>query len=246
MSCHDVFESPENSQATVGASEIPSYRRLNSPRHITVIELRHHRRISQQLRSFFSTYSQISSKQTYTNMNIIHSTLDTLRDRWAPISHTSTFRTTGQVTPEEFVLAGDYLVYKFPTWSWSDASTPSKRVTYLPPTKQFLITRGVPCHRRLDENFAGDAGQDEAMVQDGFTAGGEGGGGGSAGGEDDGWLRTGGLAASQEARMRDVRTVDESGNVGEREEEEEIPDMEDEDDDEEAIIRDPKGSGTTA
>ena len=81
------------------------------------------------------------------------------------------------------------------------------------------------------------------MVQDGFAAGGEGGG---AGGEDDGWLRTGGLAASQEARMRDVRTVDESGNVGEREEEEEIPDMEDEDDDEEAIIRDPKASGTTA
>ena len=83
-------------------------------------------------------------------------------------------------------------------------------------------------------------------MQDGFTAGGEGGGGGGAGGEDDGWLRTGGLAASQEARMRDVRTVDESGNVGEREEEEEIPDMEDEDDDEEAIIRDPKASGTTA
>lgn len=177
-------------------------------------------------------------------MNLIHSTLDTLRDRWAPISHTSTFRATGQVTPQEFVLAGDYLVYKFPTWSWSDASTPSKRVSYLPPTKQFLITRGVPCHRRLDENFAGDAGQDEAMVQDGFAAGGEGGGG--AGGEDDGWLRTGGLAASQEARMRDVRTVDESGNVGEREEDEEIPDMEDEDDDEEAIIRDPKGSGSAA
>ena len=175
-------------------------------------------------------------------MNIIHSTLDTLRDRWAPISHTSTFRSTGQVTPEEFVLAGDYLVYKFPTWSWSDASHPSKRAPHLPAGKQFLITRGVPCHRRLDENFAGDAGQDEAMVQDGFASG----GGGEAGGEDDGWLRTGGLAASQEARMRDVRTVDESGNVGEREEEEEIPDMEDEDDDEEAIIRDPKGSGTRA
>jgi len=179
-------------------------------------------------------------------MNIIHSTLDTLHDRWAPISHTSTFRNTGQVTPEEFVLAGDYLVYKFPTWSWSDASIPSKRVAYLPAGKQFLITRGVPCHRRLDDNFAGDAGQDEAMVQDGFQAQG-GSGGGEAGGEDDGWLRTGGLAASQEARMRDVRTVDESGEVGEREEEEEeIPDMEDEDDDEEAIIRDPKGGGTTA
>lgn len=79
------------------------------------------------------------------------------------------------------------------------------------------------------------------MVQDGFTSA-----GGEAGGEDDGWLRTGGLAASQEARMRDVRTVDESGEVGEREEEEEIPDMEDDEDDEEAIIRDPKGKGINA
>lgn len=178
-------------------------------------------------------------------MNVLHSALDSLRDKWAPITHTSTFRSTGQITPAEFILAGDYLVYKFPTWSWSDASPASKRVSYLPAGKQFLVTRGVPCHRRLDENFAGDAGQGEAMVQDGFAPGVDG-----AGGDDDGWLRTGGLAASQEARVRDVRTVDESGNVGEREEEEEeeeIPDMEDEDDDEEAIIRDPKaGAGTTA
>lgn len=178
-------------------------------------------------------------------MNILHSTLSSWRDKLAPITHTSTFRNTGQITPEEFVLAGDYLVYKFPTWSWADASPSSKRVPYLPPGKQFLVTRGVPCHRRLDENFAGSAGQDETMVQDGFAVG-EGGGG------DDGWLRTGGLAASeQEARVREVRTVDESGNVNkdvdEEEEEDEIPDMEDEEDDEEAIIRDPKGgSGTTA
>jgi len=38
-----------------------------------------------------------------------------------------------------------------------------------------------------------------------------------------------------------VRTVDEDGKVGEREEtEDDIPDMEDEEDDEEAIIRDTK------
>ncbi|KAI9832182.1 MAG: E2-like enzyme [Sarea resinae] len=174
-------------------------------------------------------------------MNLLHSTLDVLRDRLAPITHTSTFRTTGQITPEEFVLAGDYLVYKFPTWSWSDADHASKRVNYLPEGKQFLVTRGVPCHRRLDENFAGDAGHDETVVGDGFA-------GGDHDDGDDGWLRTGGLAASQEAKARDVRTVDESGNMGEREDDdEEIPDMEDEEDDEEAIIRDPKGgSGTTA
>ena len=173
-------------------------------------------------------------------MNLIHSTLDTLRDRWAPITHTSTFRSTGQITPEEFLHAGDYLVYKFPTWSWADASPPSKRVSYLPAGKQFLVTRGVPCHRRLDENFAGDAGQEEGMVADGFKAG----AGGDAGGEDDGWLRTGGLDKSQEARLRDVRTLDEAGEAGEREEEEEeIPDMEDEDDDEEAIIRETRKGG---
>lgn len=178
-------------------------------------------------------------------MNIIHSTLDRVRDTWAPIKHTSTFRSTGQITPEEFVAAGDYLVYKFPTWAWADAEPESKRVSYLPPGKQFLVTRGVPCHRRLDENFAGDAGHDEALVGDGedFKSTG---GPGSAGDDEDGWLRTGSLAASQEARVRDVRTMDESGNMGEREEDEdEIPDMEDEEDDEEAIIRD-RGANTAA
>ena len=175
-------------------------------------------------------------------MNYVRSTISIVRDKLAPIYHTSTFRATGEITPEEFGLAGDYLVYKFPTWSWASASSPARAVSYLPPNKQYLITRGVPCHRRLDENFAGDAGQDEAMVRDGFV-----GDAGEAGGDDDGWLRTGGLAASQEARVRDVRTLGESGEVGEREDDDdEIPDMEDEEDDEEAIIRDPKGKATSS
>lgn len=180
-------------------------------------------------------------------MNILHSTLSTWRDRLAPVSRTSTFRATGQITPEEFVLAGDYLVYKFPTWSWADASSPAKRVSYLPDGKQFLVTRGVPCHRRLNDNFAGDAGLEDEIVRDMLS------GEGPAGDEgDEGWLRTGGgrdMTADrnkQEQLSRDVRTVDESGNVGEQEEDEEIPDMEDDDDDEEAIIREPAGqSGTT-
>jgi ubiquitin-like-conjugating enzyme ATG3 len=190
-------------------------------------------------------YSINNKGKNTRTMNILHSTLDRVRDTWAPIKHTSTFRTTGQITPEEFIAAGDYLVYKFPTWAWADAEPASKRVSYLPPGKQFLVTRNVPCHRRLDENFAGDAGHDEAMVGDGedFKSAG---GAGSPGDDEDGWLRTGGLAASQEARVMDVRTVDESGNMGEREDDEdEIPDMEDEEDDEQAIIRD-RGANTTA
>ncbi|PYH76384.1 hypothetical protein BO82DRAFT_359198 [Aspergillus uvarum CBS 121591] len=189
-------------------------------------------------------------------MNILHSTLSTWRDRLAPISRTSTFRTTGQITPEEFVLAGDYLVYKFPSWAWADASSPAKRVSYLPAGKQFLVTRGVPCHRRLNDDFAGDAGREEEIVRDmlfGDDAD-------AAGDEEEGWLRTGGGSSSTQAqggsadgsaggRIGDIRTVDEAGNVADRAdqeeaEEEEIPDMEDEDDDEEAIIREPVGKSS--
>ena len=167
-------------------------------------------------------------------MQSLRSVVDRLRDTYAPLTTTSTFRNTGQITPEEFVQAGDFLVYKFPSWSWSDASTPAQRVAYFPPGKQYLVTRGVPCRRRLDENFAGDAGAEDMMVA-------------GSNGADDGWLRTGGASAQDEARTRsnigEVRTVDDAGEVGERvEDEDDIPDMEDEDDDEEAIIRDPKGS----
>lgn len=148
-------------------------------------------------------------------------------------------------------MAGDYLVYKFPTWSWADASTPAKRVNYLPPGKQFLVTRGVPCHRRLDDNFAGDAGEVDTIVRDGLRETAKEAGGIDQDGEDDGWLQTGGGSKkdmrSSETRMRDVRTMDESGNVGDQEpEDDEIPDMEDDDDDAEAIIRDQGTDGSSA
>lgn len=171
-------------------------------------------------------------------MNLLHSALDKVRDRYAPIKHTSTFRSTGQITPEEFILAGDYIVYKFPSWSWSDASSPARRVNYLPAGKQFLVTRGVPCHRRLDDNFAGSGGAADDLVRDGFLGGPD----DETGGEDEGWLRTGGSTEKEQEGLRgEVRTMSESGNLGpkpEEEEEEEIPDMEDEEDDNEAIIRD--------
>ncbi|KAB5559855.1 putative autophagy protein [Coniochaeta sp. 2T2.1] len=167
--------------------------------------------------------------------SLLYSTVNTLRDKYAPLNHTSTFRQTGQITPEEFVAAGDYLVFKFPTWSWADADPASKRVSYLPPGKQFLVTRNVPCHRRINDDFAGDAGHEESLVEGTKGAG--------AGDDEDGWLRTGSPSKSEPARSRDVRTVDDSGNIGDREsydDEDDIPDMEDEDDDE-AIIKDHEG-----
>lgn len=167
-------------------------------------------------------------------MDYLYSTVNSLRDRYTPVSHVSTFRKTGQITPEEFVAAGDYLVYKFPTWSWGDADSEAREVSHLPPGKRFLVTRNVPCNRRLNDDFAGDAGHEEALVNDG-----EGFRSGAAADDDDGWLRTGGLASSQPLKAREVRTINDAGNMNEKDDsdDDEIPDMEDEDDDE-AIIRD--------
>lgn len=41
------------------------------------------------------------------------------------------------------------MVFKCPTWSWECASEPSKVRSILPPDKQFLITRNVPCCERV-------------------------------------------------------------------------------------------------
>jgi ubiquitin-like-conjugating enzyme ATG3 len=50
------------------------------------------------------------------------------------------FIETGRITPEQFVLAGDFLAYKCPTWSWSGGD-PSKARSILPPNKQILVTK---------------------------------------------------------------------------------------------------------
>ena len=64
------------------------------------------------------------------------------------VSHISQFRQKGVLTPEEFVAAGDLLVDKCPSWSW-EAGDPKLAKEYLPKNKQYLITRNVPCHKRV-------------------------------------------------------------------------------------------------
>jgi ubiquitin-like-conjugating enzyme ATG3 len=49
----------------------------------------------------------------------LYSTFTNLREQITPApTGPSTFRETGRITVEEFVVAGDYLVSRFPTWSW--------------------------------------------------------------------------------------------------------------------------------
>ncbi|CAI7443244.1 CPS_collapsed_G0049170.mRNA.1.CDS.1 [Saccharomyces cerevisiae] len=72
---------------------------------------------------------------------MIRSTLSSWREYLTPITHKSTFLTTGQITPEEFVQAGDYLCHMFPTWKWNEESSDNSYRDFLPKNKQFLIIR---------------------------------------------------------------------------------------------------------
>ncbi|CAO1635367.1 unnamed protein product [Parajaminaea phylloscopi] len=83
-------------------------------------------------------------------MNAIQTHFWAVRDYLAPVLRESKFKEHGRITPEEFVAAGDFLSYKFPTWSWA-AGEASKTRDFLPKDKQYLISRGVPCLRRVSQ-----------------------------------------------------------------------------------------------
>lgn len=93
---------------------------------------------------------------------MLRSKLSSLREYLTPINHNSNFLTTGEISPEEFVKAGDYLVYKFPTWQWSTCPKNLQKL-FLPPEKQFLVTKHVPSHVRAS-NFEGELEEDDEEV----------------------------------------------------------------------------------
>ena len=79
----------------------------------------------------------------------------------------SKFLKEGVLTPEEFVIAGDQLTHKCPTWSWK-AGLPDKVNKNLPVDKQYLITKGVPCKKRIKQLQAHDEAK-EREVEDGWV-----------------------------------------------------------------------------
>ncbi|GEQ72792.1 hypothetical protein JCM33374_g6480 [Metschnikowia sp. JCM 33374] len=98
----------------------------------------------------------------------IRSKLSSLREYLTPINHESNFRKTGEISPEEFVLAGDYLVSKFPTWTWGSGPKHLHK-KFLPAEKQFLVTRHVPSYKRYASFLPETTAEDE--VHDGSGAG---------------------------------------------------------------------------
>ncbi|KAJ1963815.1 E2-like enzyme [Dipsacomyces acuminosporus] len=117
----------------------------------------------------------------------LHSIFHGVREYLNPVLKNSKFKETG------FVAAGDYLAFKCPTWSW-DKGYPNKRRDYLPPDKQFLITRNVPCLRRADQMAFG---LDEEVEQD----------------ADDGWVSA--YAGHRVATAENEEDIEEIGDIDE-------------------------------
>ncbi|XP_042510083.1 autophagy-related protein 3 [Macadamia integrifolia] len=147
----------------------------------------------------------------------------------------SAFKEKGVLSISEFIIAGDNLVSKCPTWSW-ESGEPSKRKSYLPSDKQYLITRNVPCLRRA------------ASVEEEYEA---------AGGEvlldnedNDGWLATHGnpketkydeenLPSMETLEISKRKTIHSISSYFGGEEEEDIPDMEEYEEPDNVIETDP-------
>lgn len=92
-------------------------------------------------------------------MDFIKSALRDAKERFVAFRErtvAATFLTEigeGYLTPEEFVAAGDALVGANPTWQWSGGDE-GKQKSFLPASKQVLVSRGVPCLRRATERDA--------------------------------------------------------------------------------------------
>jgi len=114
-------------------------------------------------------------------MHFIQRQLHKAGEMLTPVLSESAFAERGVLTPEEFVLAGDGLVEKCPTWQWC-AGNSKKRRPYLPANKQFLVTRGVPCEKRVAALMAETEANAERELD----------------GEDEGWLATADVAARGE------------------------------------------------
>ncbi|TFK44133.1 autophagocytosis associated protein [Crucibulum laeve] len=112
-------------------------------------------------------------------MQAIQSHLFAVREYLSPVLKESKFKEHGRITPEEFVAAGDFLVYKFPVWTWEKGDA-SKSRDFLPADKQYLVTRGVPCLRRATSLAYTDADEDAERLLN-FT---------DSGAEGDEWVET--------------------------------------------------------
>jgi len=102
-------------------------------------------------------------------MNIAHRVMDNCRAIYSsltPVPTQSQFDSKGLLMPSEFIDAGDLLVSKFPTWQWQSTDA-QHQVWWLPQSKQYLISRGLHCRRRvrdLEESLSQNVREDDGWT----------------------------------------------------------------------------------
>eukprot|EP00941_MAST-03F_sp_MAST-3F-sp1_P001339 g1339.t1 len=129
---------------------------------------------------------------TFQNVNnSIQRAYQGAREAFTPVLKESRVH-EGVLTPDEFIIAGDQLVFRCPTWSWA-AGDPKRAKPYLPKDKQYLVTKNVPCMRRV-------AGLEKEYVKETEVEM------NSNDGDDDGWLMT--YETSKEVGEEEIETID--------------------------------------
>jgi len=136
-----------------------------------------------------------------------------IMDRHGSAIRKSVFHETGKLTPEEFVIAGDFLVENFPSWSWG-SGVPDKRRAHLPADKQYLQTKKVPC-------FTGHATHDNIVESDV-----------EGNGEDGGWIEAHVSGEAADAPVEELAALDvSSGGAAAASASVHVEDDDDDDDD---------------
>jgi len=118
-------------------------------------------------------------------------------DMVKPTLTESQFIQEGVLTPEEFVAAGDMLVFKCKTWEWASGE-PGRAVPYLPANKQYLVTKNVRCAQRCAalEKACDDPNSSNATRTIKMEAGDD--------LDDDEWVTTAGDSASKPAQASQI------------------------------------------
>ena len=128
------------------------------------------------------------------------------------------------LTPDEFVFAGEALVYRCPTWQWA-SGLPDRAVAYLPADKQYLVTRNVPCLCRADdlERHAKNTKNESVHIE----------------GEADEWV---GMVTEKEEILEIGQSSRPPQPVDEDDDDDDVPDMEDFNPEDNEILDDDGGT----
>jgi len=77
----------------------------------------------------------------------IFDTYKNVAEQVIPTLKNNNFKLTGMLTPDQFVKAGDHLVYMFPLWKWANTNKKDE-VSFMPHNKQMIVMKNIPFYTK--------------------------------------------------------------------------------------------------